>query len=121
MPTYSTAEEFVTAMRSQLLAGDFYAAQKLSTEAIEQYPDREEVKKLAYLLAPSVVTVDRDTPRYRDTQMNQDWIEQNRMQYKGRWIALKDGKLLADGPHIDEIGQQLGDLRNTGIYVTAIY
>jgi len=34
MPTYSTAEEFVTAMRSQLLAGDFYAAQKLSTEAI---------------------------------------------------------------------------------------
>jgi len=53
--------------------------------------------------------------------MNQDWIEQNRMQYKGRWIALKDGKLLADGPHIDEISQQLGDLRNTGIYVTAIY
>jgi len=120
MPTYSTAEEFVTAMRSHLQGGDFYAAQKLSFEAIEEYPDHEVVKKLAYLLAPSVVTVDRNPPS-TDRQANRDWIEVHRMQYRGRWIALKDGKLLADGKNIDEIGEQLGDLRNTGILVTAIY
>jgi len=32
MSTYNTAEEFVTAIRSLLLEGDFYAAQKLSFE-----------------------------------------------------------------------------------------
>jgi len=118
--TYSTAEEFVTAMRSELKNGDFYAAQKLSFQAIEQYPDHEVVKKLAYLLAPSVVTVDRNPPS-TDRQANRDWIEFHRMQYRGRWIALKDGKLLADGKNIDEIAEQLGEIRNKGIFVTALY
>ena len=118
--TYSTAEEFVTAMRSELKKGDFYTAQNLSFQAIGQYPDHEVVKKLAYLLAPSVVTVDRNPPS-TDRQANRNWIKQNRMQYRGRWIALKDGKLLADGKNIDEIAEQLGDLRNKGIFVTALY
>lgn len=120
MATYSSAEEFVRAMRSHLQAGDFYAAQKLSFEAIAQYPDHEVVKKLAYLLAPSVVTVDRNPPS-TNKQANRNWIKQNRMQYRGRWIALKDGKLLAKGKNIDEIAEQLGDLRNKGIFVTALY
>ena len=85
------------------------------------YPDHEVIQKLAYLLAPSKIIVDSNTPRYTDTQMNREWIKQNRMQYRGRWIALKDGQLLADGKNIDEISEQLGDLRNTGILVTAIY
>ena len=69
--TCRTAEEFVTTMRSHLKEGDFYAAQNLSFEAIANYPDHEVIQKLAYLLAPSKITVDRNTPRYTDTQANQ--------------------------------------------------
>ncbi|MBO1346465.1 MAG: hypothetical protein EBE86_003230 [Hormoscilla sp. GUM202] len=55
-----------------------------------QYPEHEVVKKLAYLLAPSVVTVDRDPPM-TDVRANRNWLKQNRMEYRGRWVALKDG------------------------------
>ncbi|MBC6480871.1 MAG: hypothetical protein GDA56_26935 [Hormoscilla sp. GM7CHS1pb] len=114
MSTYNTAEEIVTAIRSLLLEGDFYAAQKLSFEAQAQYPEHEVVKKLAYLLAPSVVTVDRDPPMT-------DVLKQNRMEYRGRWVALKDGHFLADGKNIDELVEQVGKIKGTGIFVRAIY
>ncbi|MBC6422651.1 MAG: hypothetical protein GDA43_10205 [Hormoscilla sp. SP5CHS1] len=120
MSTYNTAEEIVTAIRSLLLEGDFYAAQKLSFEAQAQYPEHEVVKKLAYLLAPSVVTVDRDPPM-TDVRENRNWLKQNRMEYRGRWVALKDGHFLADGKNIDELVEQVGKIKVTGIFVTAIY
>ena len=78
-------------MRSQLKEGDFYAAQKLSFEAIlathtlreRQLSRPQDFQKLAYLLAPSKITVDREPPSI-DIRANQNWIKQNRMQYRGR-------------------------------------
>jgi hypothetical protein len=120
MSTYKSAEEFVTTIRALLLEGDFYAAQKLSFEAQAQYPDHEVVKKLAYLLAPSVVTVDRD-PSTVDIRANQDWIQENRKQYRGCWVALKNGQFLAKGKDVDELVSQVGNIKGTGIFVTAVY
>ena len=47
-----------------------------------KYPDREVIKKLADLLAPSKITVNRDPPSV-DIRANRDWIKQNRMKYRG--------------------------------------
>lgn len=85
-----------------------------------KYPDHEVIKKLAYLLAPSKITADREPPSI-DIRANQDWIKQNRMQYRGCWVALKDGQFLAEGKNIDELVEQVGGIKGRGIFVTAIY
>lgn len=118
--TYKSPEEFIEAMRTALNRGDFYAAQQLSFEAIEQYPDHAEVKKVARILAPPVITTSQAPPG-RNLWINQDWIKQNRMQYRGQWVALKDGQLLAHGKNIDELVEQVGEIKGTGIFVTAVY
>lgn len=118
--TYNTPEEFIEATRTIINTGDFYGAQKLSFEAAQKYPDHREVQKIARILAPPKITVSKRPPN-RDTWINQDWIKQNRMQYRGRWVALKDGQFLADGKNVDELVEQVGDIKGKGIFITAIY
>ncbi|MDY6806728.1 MAG: DUF5678 domain-containing protein [Cyanobacteriota bacterium] len=118
--TYKTPEEFIEATRTILNTGDFYEAQKLSMEAAEKYPDRQEVQKIARILAPSKITVDKERSPV-DILANQNWVKQNRIQYRGRWVALKDGKFLADGKNVDELVEQVGDIKGKDIFITAIY
>ena len=118
--TYNSPEEYIEAMRTILNSGDFAGAQQLSFKAVEHYPDHAEIKKIARILAPSVVRV-RKEPRDPNVLVNQNWIKQNRMQYRGNWVALKDGKLLAIGKNVDELVEQVGDIKEKRIFVTAIY
>lgn len=117
---YDKPEELLAAMDRALAGDDFKGAQHLSLQAIAQYPENQDIKKYAYVLAPPKITsVKRNPPP--DRQANRNWIEQNRTEYRGRWVALKNGQLLADGKNIDDLVSQVGSLKNTGIFVTAIY
>ena len=115
-----TPEEFITAMNSALENDNFLTAQEISFQAIDQYPDHEEIKKFALILAPPKITSVK-RPTNPDLQANREWIKHNRNQHRGSWVALKGGKLLATGKDIDELVAQVGKLKNTGILVTAIY
>jgi hypothetical protein len=44
---------------------------------------------------------------------NQQWIKTHRQEYKGRWVALQDGELLADTNSVDELLQQVSSPENT--------
>jgi hypothetical protein len=44
---------------------------------------------------------------------NQQWIKTHRQEYKGRWVALRDGELLADTNSVDELLQQVSSPENT--------
>ncbi|HLO48065.1 MAG TPA: hypothetical protein VK211_06545 [Kamptonema sp.] len=118
--TYNSPEEYIEAMRTILNSGDFAGAQQLSFKAVEHYPDHAEIKKIARILAPSLVRVIKE-PTDPKIWLNQEWIKQNRMQYRGNWVALKDGKLLAIGKNVDELAEQVGDIKEQRIFVTAIY
>lgn len=111
-------EDFICTIRTTLEHGDYKTAQQLSTQAIEHYPNHEELLKHAHVLAPPKVTVDK-RPLYRDTQLNQDWVRHNRTQYQGQWVALRNGQLLASGNSVDELAEQLNDPKD--VFLTAIY
>jgi len=115
---HNSPEDFIRAMRSALERGDYGTAQQLSTQAVEHYPDHKELLKYAYVLAPPKVTVDKRPPD-RDTEVNQDWVRENRTQYRGRWVALRNGQLLASARKIDELVDQLSDTK--GVFLTGIY
>lgn len=115
---HNSPADFIHAMRTALERGDYQTAQQLSSQAVERYPDDEELLKYAYVLAPPNVKVDKRPP-HRDTEVNQDWIRNNRTQYRGRWVALSNGQLLASATSGDELVAQLSDPK--GVFITAIY
>ncbi|WP_199248179.1 hypothetical protein [[Phormidium] sp. ETS-05] len=118
--SYNTPEEFINAADQELMRQDWKAAWKIATEGLQHFPDHAELQKYAYILAPPKVTsVPRDPNR--DVQGDIDWLKQNRDEYRGRWVGIKNGELLAVGNSHDEIISVVGPVKNTGILVTKVY
>lgn len=117
---YNTPEEFISAADKELDRYDWNAAWKIATEGLKHFPEHAELQKYAYILAPTKVTsVDRGG--HPEIGADHEWMKKNRLEYRGRWVAIKNGQLLASGKNLDEIVEQIGEIKNTGILVTAIY
>lgn len=114
----NSPEDLIRAMRTALERADYETAQQLSLQAVEHYPEHEELLKYAYVLAPPNVRVDKRSS-HRHTEVNQDWVRNNRTQYRGLWVALRNGQLLASARSGDELIAQLSDTK--GVFLTAIY
>ncbi len=52
---YNSPEDFIQAIKNDGEQGDFLTAQKLAFQAVEHYPEDEEVLKYAYILAPAMI------------------------------------------------------------------
>jgi len=113
-------EEFIQSMRTALGRGDLKTAQELAAEAVKIYPDRSDIQRCAYVLAPTKVTRKPSPPeRGKMIQANLDWKKQNRDKYRSRWVAVRSGKLLADASSFDELVEQLDDIKE--VLLTVIY
>jgi len=117
---YNTPEEFIGAANKELDRDDWNAAWQIATEGLKHFPEHAELQKYADILAPAKVTAVPRDPN-RDVQGNRNWMKQNRVKYRGRWVALKNGHLLASGNSRDEVIAQVGAVKNTGILVTSVY
>jgi hypothetical protein len=116
----ASPEDFIQAIRTAFEKGDFYKAQLISLEAVKHYPDHEQIKNFAYILAPAKVTVSPSNPEERKNQVaNREWMRANRYNYQNRWVAVRNGQLLATGSSIDELVEQLDDTK--GVLLTVIY
>jgi hypothetical protein len=109
--------DFIHAIQTALESSDRETAQQLSIQAVKHYPQHEEILKYAHILAPPKVTVEKRLPD-RDPEVNQDWIKQNRTQYRGQWVALRNGQLLASASSIDRLVEQLSDKK--GVFLTRV-
>jgi len=111
-------EDFIHAIQTALESSDYRTAQQLSIQAVEHYPQHEELLKYAHILASPKITVSR---RLSDgnPEVNLEWVRQNRTQYRGQWVALRNGQLLISANSINELLEQLGDKQ--GVFLTAIY
>jgi hypothetical protein len=88
------ATDFARAVRSALAAGAHLLARKLADHGHRLYPNQEELAKMAHILAPPRV-VRTDIPPALSLQANQEWLRVHGDKYRGQWVALRDGILLA--------------------------
>lgn len=118
--TYNSPEDFISAIKSDFERGGLHIARQLAFRAVELYPEHEQIKYYAYVLAPPKVTVSPSSPERRQSILaDQEWMDKNRFKYIGRWVALRNGELLADAASLDDFAARVGDLK--GIFFTLIY
>jgi hypothetical protein len=68
-------------------------ARKLALEGVERFPEDGELKKMAHILGPPKVTVSHRPPE-PGIGDNMAWLTAHWEEYKGRWVALREGKVL---------------------------
>jgi hypothetical protein len=54
-----------------------------------------------------------------DFPANRQWLKEHRLQYRGKWVALQKGHLLAEAPSANELIQKLDSIQH--VLLTAVY
>lgn len=109
-------ESFISAIRIALATDAPLVARRLAELANERYPHHPEIAKANRILRPPRVVP--ASGRKVDVQANRAWLLEHRDEYKGRWVALLDGQLLADSASVDSLIENVGQVKGTGILLT---
>ena len=94
-------------------------AAQLAFEGHKRFPDDKDLAKIAEVLAPPKV-LRRNisaTPKLKDTMT---WLKKNQSQYQGQWVAVQEGRLLAQAESRAELNEQLGTATKSKVLITKI-
>jgi hypothetical protein len=113
-----SAKDFCQAVRWALEAGAYRAATLLATEGAERFPRHAELAKMARILAPPKV-IRSDLPPDPSIAADMDWLRAHYDEYRGQWIALRNGQLLGTANSRSELADKIGDIR--GVLLAPVY
>lgn len=113
------AEDYIRGIDLALQVGAHIAARKLALEGAEFHFDSEELQKYARVLAPPQVL--RTSAPQIEVMANVQWLKANKNEYKGKWVAIKNGKLIASADSHDELIAEIGETKGRSILVTHLY
>ncbi len=115
-----TPEEYIQAIDRALNQGNFHQAKIISAEAVQLYPEHEKIKRYVRVLASHSLPFYQLTSN-KDTVINLNWVIQHRHNYRGRWVALEKGHLIAHANSVDELLEQVGQERMNNLFYTIVY
>jgi hypothetical protein len=99
--SFCTPAEFARAMHWALTAGAHLTARSLATTGAAQYPDEAELQKAARILAPPKLL--RRLPAEPEKRANQEWLRAHRLEYRGQWVALRNGQLVGSSDSLQAL------------------
>jgi hypothetical protein len=101
-----------------LQKGNASLARDLAQQAIKLHPADIELRKMVSLLAPPrLIALEKSDGSNWDH--NRQWLNTHWDEYKGSWVALFDGELLASARSLSDISESI---RNTaGVLFTRVY
>jgi hypothetical protein len=82
------------------------------------HPNHLELRKMAHVLAPPRV-INADILPAPSVRANQAWLRDHADEYKGQWVALQEGVLLAAGATAREVWDCLEN--TNGIMITKVF
>lgn len=110
--------DYARAVRLALAAGAHRLARKLADQGGERYPEHPALQKMARILAPPRV-VEIEKPSTTSVRANQAWLRTHADRYKGQWVALRDGALLASAETARELKWRLES--TDGVMLTRVF
>ena len=113
-------EDYLKVIQLALAAGAHLKARNLAMVGGERFSDHAEMQKYARILAPAKI-VKSHLPPDPEGAKDMRWLKEHHDEYRGQWVALLHGELLATASSLKELIQQIGDPRGTNILVTQVY
>jgi hypothetical protein len=112
-------ENYLTAIQLALRIGAHLKARELALAGGKCFPENPEMAKYARILAP-VRTIRSDLPSNPEASSNMQWLKSNQDKFRGRWVAIKNGKLITAAENYQQIRQMVGSTKNTGILIIKV-
>ena len=107
------ASEFVRVIRLALDVSAPAAARHLFVLGQKYHPNNPYLSVYSKLFGESPRASIRALPANNTLKANREWLKEHRIAYRGQWIALKEGELLATGSSLDDLRSKISDVSNT--------
>ncbi|HEY0558421.1 MAG TPA: DUF5678 domain-containing protein [Thermoanaerobaculia bacterium] len=107
-PEAPTPESFLEEIRAILNSGTLRGAREVAERGLALYPDHHELKHVHHELRPFQVR-SRPDLRMDDPRPSYKWLEENADKYRGKWVGLDAGELVAAADTLDEVLKALRD------------
>jgi Family of unknown function (DUF5678) len=101
-----TPESFLEEIRAILNSGTLQGAREVAERGLALYPDHPELRRLHHAFRPYEVR-SRPDLRIDDPRPNYEWLERNSGQYRGKWVGLDAGELVAAADTLKEVLEAL--------------
>lgn len=109
-------QDIARAVRLALAAGAPLTARQISAEGHQLYPEDAELAKMARILAPPKLL--GTSPANPSRRLDQEWLRHHAHEYRGQWLALKDGVLVAAAPTAQQLKSLVPEMN--GVLVTRV-
>jgi hypothetical protein len=86
-------------------------ARYIYDEVAKRHTDSPALQKFARLFEPEERTA-RTLPANATLKANREWLKAHRTEYRGLWIAVRNGALLATSTSLDELIRRVGNTTN---------
>lgn len=102
-----SAADFVSLIRLALKAGAYGKARNIIFRGAQLHPSDAELQKYAYVFAPPKEI--HRAPAHPHNKANNQWMREHAREYRGQWVALRNGELLGAFASRDELIAALND------------
>jgi len=99
----SAPGEFVRAIDLALSLELATLARELAREGKRQFPNHERLKQAALVLAPPTVQAKPDMSPAEGLNLSMAWLREHASQYRGNWVAVRCGRLVAVAGTLEEL------------------
>jgi hypothetical protein len=105
------ARDFARAIKLALHIGAPTAAQQIYDKGVARYQHDSDLQRYARLFG-SVRPATRTLPPNPTLKANREWLKLHRSEYRGQWIGIRNGELLATATSLEELIERVGDTAN---------
>ena len=114
-PVPSSPEEFVEAIRALLASGEAGAARRAAADGAARFPDHPWLEKTNRIINPRKIASRPGNAQDRTREFA--WLRAHGTRFRGSWVALLEDELLASGPDLEPV---LQELRSRGLESKAL-
>jgi predicted HTH domain antitoxin len=112
------AEPLRRAIRHAIEIADAKNARILIAEGRARFPEDEWIVRAERVMAvPEAHYVEREP--VSDPRADWRWLDEHAREYRGQWVALKDGGLVAAAPSLSALAAAVPDVRD--VFVTQVF
>ncbi len=84
-------------------------AMELAQQAGRLFPENKRAQYVAHVLSPPVARVVKDAPKPRGMRETMAWFDKHAKEYRGLWVAVREGSLLGASKDLKELKPLIGD------------